>query len=264
MSVARRSFLIRSVLPAAALPLFAKKPFWLEKPADQWTKEEIAEAMTKSPWAQQVSVQLSGGMGGMGGGGGGRRGGMGGGMPGGGGGMGGGMPGGEGMGGPGGGGGMGGPGGGGMPGGPGGGMGMPEIKALVRWESAEPLRLARKIAWPPQYERMYVLSVSGMGQRRGMGQGQGSVDPEEARQRMMSQLRESTELRRKGREPVGPETIDVQEGNGGRVLLFAFPHGPEPITAEEKEVEFRTRLGPLDLRTKFKPKDMMYQGRLAL
>lgn len=159
-----------------------------------------------------------------------------------------------------------------MPGGPGGmpGGGMPDIKALVRWESAEPLRLARRGDWPTQYEKMYVISVSGMpsmGARGGQGRpggGREGVDPDEMRQRMMSQLREFTELRRKGRDPIGPETIDAREGSGGRLLLFAFPQGAEPISVDEKEVEFRTRMGPLDLKSKFKLKDMLYQGRLAL
>jgi hypothetical protein len=151
-----------------------------------------------------------------------------------------------------------------MPGG-----GMPEIKALVRWESAEPLRLARRGPWPTQFDKMYVISVSGLPGGQGGGQwrregGRPDANPEDMRQRMMAQLRESTELRRKGREPAGPEIVDVRQSNGGRLLLFAFPHGPEPISIDEKEVEFRTRMGPLDLRSKFKLKEMLYQGRLAL
>jgi hypothetical protein len=262
MAIPRRA-LLYGFLPAASLPLFAKKPFWLEKPADQWSPEEVDELMTKSPWAHSVTAQFSGALQtGMPGGSGrmGRGGGMGRGMPGGGIGGGGEMSGGGAIGGPGGGG-LGGPGGGGMPG------AMPEIKVLIRWESAEPLRLARGGRWPSQYDQMYVLSVSGlpMGQGRGPGRREGAeANPEGMRQRMMSQLREFTELRRKGREPAGPETIDAREGNGGRLLLFAFPHGAEPIALEEKEVEFRTRMGPLDVRAKFKLKDMLYRGRLAL
>lgn len=254
----------RTLLGGASLSLLAKSPFWLEKPADQWTQDEIRELMTKSPWAHSVTAQFSGelrtgmpGSGGMGRRGGGGMGGMGGGMPGGG--MeGGGMSGGGGMGG-----GMGAPGGG-MPGG-----GMPEIKALVRWESAEPLRRARRAEWPAQFEKMYVISVSGLPGGPGGGpwrreDGSAERNPQQLRERMMAQLREATELRRKGREPISPETMDIRQTNAGRLLLFAFPHGPEPISLEEKEVEFRTRLGPLDVRSKFKLKEMLFEGRLAL
>lgn len=169
------------------------------------------------------------------------------------------------------GGGMGGMGGGGMGGGGGmeggGAPRMPEVKALVRWETALPVLDAAKRKLPKEAEGSYIISVSGLqGMRRGglpEGKG-GDTNPEQARARMEGRMRESTKIERKKHEPLTPETVRVLEQGQSRAFLFTFPKSKDPITAEEKEVTFVTRVGPMEVRAKFQLKDMLYQGQLQL
>jgi hypothetical protein len=260
-----------SIALATVIPLRAKDDFWIAKPIEQWSEEEIRKLHTKSPWAKEVTVTPGGlGGGGMRGGPDASSGGMGGGMGGGGdmGGGGGDM--GGGMGGMGGGGGRGGRGGGrGMPGG---GGGMPEMKFVVRWESALPVRKSSRIQWPPDTDGNYILSVSGlprMGQRPpGSGAEQkaegGRQRPPQDRERMQDQIRAATELRRKNHAPQQPELVRIFESGPRNMLVCLFPIGKDPITAAEKEVTFFTRMGPIEVKTKFNLKEMEFQGALAL
>ena len=48
---------------------------------------------------------------------------------------------------------------------------------------------------------------------------------------------------------------------GSTVMVFAFP---KSITADDKEVEFVTRVSNYYIKKKFKMKDMLYKGELAL
>ena len=264
--ISRRLALRIGLGTAAARLLPAKEPFWNRKPAEEWSEEEVRQLMRSSPWAKQVQVQISGG--GAGG-----RGGMGG----------------SGMGGPGmGGGGEMGESGGGMGGGTGGGrggrgggragggggeMGPPEIRALVRWESALPVCQAAKRQLSPEAAASYVISVSGL---PAIGQRSGAGNPEESgrnrtrqpnaedRATMETRLREVTKLQRRGKDPISPDKIQVIPSPVGRVLLFAFPKGTDPILPEEKEVVFVTRMGPLEIKAKFPLKEMHFKGQLEL
>jgi hypothetical protein len=278
---------------------FAKGEFWNDKDPKDWSETEIEKLMTKSPWAKEVAASFNmsgmqgrgsgGGMsrsgGGMGGPGGGMGGRSGGGMGGPGGGMGG--PGG-GMGGP------GGEGGGGGMGGPGGG-GMREIKTLVRWESARPMRAAAKQEPGGAY---YVITVSGLpmmgprpggqggppgeGQRRPQQEGQGGpppeggqrppqggppgagMDPEQRRKAMIERMRETTTLTIKGKEPLSPESAEVVQTANGSVVVLKFSRESLPIQPGDKEILFTTHMGPFEVKAKFVPKDMTCKGKLEL
>ncbi len=46
-----------AALGAGARRLSAASPFWETKPSSQWTTEEMAELINKSPWAKQVLAQ---------------------------------------------------------------------------------------------------------------------------------------------------------------------------------------------------------------
>lgn len=52
-------------------------------------------------------------------------------------------------------------------------------------------------------------------------------------------------------------------GGGNFDVFFVFPKDA-PITADDKEFEFQTKVGAMTIRHKFKPKDMMYNGKLEL
>ena len=277
--LSRRSTLsLTALLAGTRLGLaWAKAQFWEVKPPADWSENEIKELMTKSPWAKQVTAEFKGGggpsMGGMGGGGGG------GGRRGGGGGGGGGMGGGGGLGGGGGdmggGGGGGGMGGGGMP-------SMPQIKAMIRWETAAPIIQAGQRKWPASVAGHYLISVTGL-PMPGAGGGRGGRGPQQPQQFQASQapppqmdpqqrarlaverLKESSHLDRKGKDPIAPAQIEIgQARDGSSVLMFLFPKGSQPIEAADKEVTFITAMGPLGVKAKFALKDMMVKAQLEL
>ncbi len=252
-----------SGLPTAALcfaTLTLAGEFWNDKQPSDWSQKEVERLMSKSPWAKQTAASMDvsrmRGMGGPGGGMGGPRGG---GMPGGGGGPGGGL----GSSGPGG----GDPGGGEQGiGGPGmarpgleGGEGMPEIKALVRWASAQPLRESTKDANLAEADRHYIISVSGLPFRG--REGRRGPDPERRKQ-MEARMLESTSILRKGKDPIHPVRMINDETTGA--IYFLFRREPETIQAADKEVTFVTQMGPMELRVKFTLKDMTYRGQLAM
>jgi hypothetical protein len=194
---------------------FAPGESWNDKQPSQWSEKDIERLLTKSPWAKEVTPEMDfTGMGGPG------------------------------MGGPP----MGGPGMGG-PGGPGGPF---DMTAVVRWESAAPLRDAAKGKLPLDPSGSYVVSVSGL--------------PDElvadTAELSLWNLKQTTSLQRKGRASVAPVHFIVSDEDGA--LLFYFPNDADPISPEDKEVAFRTKIGVFELKVKFVPKDMRYRGKPAL
>lgn len=262
-----RKFLVCLLSGAAAL-LFAAD-FWEKKPVDQWNEKETARLIENSPWAKVVAGTMNMPMGAgarpMGGGGGGRKGGGGGGMGGGmqdasmgagaGPGMGGGMRGGDMV-----------PGGG-APGG-GGPAGPPPINATVRWQSARPVKEAvLKMRYGAEMktskdaqevlgreETAYVVVLDNLPERMSR-----MFTSERAKGMLMA----NTGILRKDKETL--RAADVQMFTKGKFvgLVFAFPKN-DPIVAEEKEVEFATKMGPLEFKKKFKLAEMMYGGKLEL
>lgn len=264
----------------------ASSDFWHDKAYTQWSDEEVTKMLSNSPWAQSSKATSQGGQQGMNrrGGGMGRRGGMGmpgGGYPGGGGGY------------PGGGGGYPGGGGGGYPGGgggsyPGGGGGgsMPQITATIRWQSALPVReallrqsgvtktddsqVAASLTAPVT---SYVIAVLGLPETmpsRGSGRYGRTTDDSDSRDRdtdrdrdadQLDRLKSTTYLNRKDRASLYPEKV-VRDKDGS-TILFTFPR-TTAISLDDKEVEFVTRYGSMEIKRKFKLKDMVYQGKLEL
>lgn len=280
-----RPFLNALVLGTFLVCTLIAAPFWATKPYTEWTKKEVEKLLGDSPWMQSAKVELDlssmprgargegsgGGVGGPGGGMGGPGGGVGG--PGGG------------MGGPGGG--VGGPGGG--MGGPGGGMGGPGGRpqmptAYVMWQSALPIRQAMAqaaiLSESPSAESLeaqlateptqHILAVMGLqggpaGQvvmRRPSADGAGAPAPPspeqqaEMRERMHSQMMENTTLTIDS-EKLAPEKIETVLNGSERVLVFYFPKSTE-VSSRTKKLEFETQTGPLKLKVRFKPKDMMF------
>ena len=290
MVVNRREFVRLGVgvplLLAGNSLAFASREFWDAKPPSEWSSDEVDRLLTKSPWARDVSIADRGGPGGLGGspgGGGGRsRGGLG--LPGG---IG--FPGGGGLGYPRGGspypgGGTPYPGGGPSGGSPTGGTGYPGdgrggrqdrggrgFRGTVRWESALPVQDALRIGGPdekrnPDFEKYYVLVLLGDlpmvgGSRRGNGDDDEDTAQSERRQEMFKQY---TRLER-GSGPV--ELVRVEEGSRigskGPGVHFYFSR-LDNISLDDKQATFSTKLGPLEIRTKFVLKDMLYHGKLAL
>jgi len=103
------------------------------------------------------------------------------------------------------------------------------------------------------------------GQRRRNSDSDDSQDSatsdEDRRAAMLDRMKESTTLTPKGKSPFGPDKVERADDG---TLLFYFPKAEQGLSLDDKEVEFATRLGRMDLKAKFKLKDMTYQGKLAI
>lgn len=191
--------------------------FWNDKQPDQWAEKDVQRLLTKSPWAKDAAVEMDfGGMGGPGGG----------------------FP-------------MGGPG---MDGPPG--MGGPGgMTAVVRWESALPIRDASKTKLQPDPAGSYVISLSGMAMLSELVGSMGASG--------LENMKKTTSLQRGGKTPVAPSYITVPFDQSG-VLLFYFPKEADPISGDDKQVVFQTKSEAFGVKAKFTPKEMLYRGKLAL
>jgi hypothetical protein len=76
---------------------------------------------------------------------------------------------------------------------------------------------------------------------------------------MKEALLKNTSLNIKGKESIVPE--DFQ--SNGTTGLFLFPK-TVAIDMDDKEVEFSTRLGQTIVKTRFKLKEMVFNGKLDL
>ncbi len=260
-----KAWLVVAGLLLSGAALYAAD-FWEQKKFPEWTEKEIKKITSDSPWARRVDVPLGVGM--AGGGGRGRGGGRG---KGGGGGM------------SGGGGGFGaessspgaGPGGGGAddfgarssPSGEGPGA-TPTLPLVIRWQSAMPIRQAiAKARWGAEattsaeaakmlarQEQFYIVAIGGV--PAGMLAG---ANPE--------QLKSAAFLRISKLAPVAAMDVRVNRAQPVSEIFLVFPRsqqGAHVITLEDKEVEVVTNLGRLELRRKFRLKDMVFDGKLEL
>jgi hypothetical protein len=250
----------------------ANSEFWNKKDPADWSRDEIEQLTSKSPWAKEVSVEVPQSRGDYGDQGG-QNGGQGGGPMGSGGSPGGVWGGAPRMGGIGG---MGGPMGGGMggPGMGGGGMGrrggqpLQNYRGTVRWESAKPVLAAVKTQLPDAFAGRYVISVSGIplnpGSRRGYQDDDDNDSNSQSTRDMLDRLKSVTSLEPKGKAEVQPGVIQQQSTAGLGSILFGFSKDVASLKPEDKEVTFSTQFGRVVVRAKFILKDMMYRGELAL
>ena len=81
--------------------------------------------------------------------------------------------------------------------------------------------------------------------------------------KMKESLLKNTSLIAKGKDPI--QASDVQTGGNEQraVLLFIFPK-TVPLSLDDKEVEFATKVGAITVRQKFRLKDMVFNGKLDL
>ncbi|MBI1789766.1 MAG: hypothetical protein HYR60_19720 [Acidobacteria bacterium] len=159
-------------------------------------------------------------------------------------------------------------------GGAGGGMGseggapaMPTVTVQIRWVSALPVRqallkakLGKEAETSPEAQKLlsepdthYRLALIGFPARMAqMGN-----------ERLQAELKASTSLKRKGKDPITPEAIQFAGNEESLAVIFAFPK-TAPIALDDKEIEFASKVGPLEFKRKFRLKDMVYKGGLAL
>jgi hypothetical protein len=236
--------------------------FWQQKKFMEWSDKDVNRLLSDSPWCKPVSVALQSGGGGGGGGRGGGRGGRGGG---------GGMPttvdASQGSAGGMGGGGRGGGGEGGEMGGGGEGGVTPTITVSVRWLTALPVKQANwrsrlgdavetsaeAKASLEKKEESYIVGLLGLPARMA------TMEPDKFKE----MLKSKTSLNRKGKDPLTPAAVDVRQQDQSLVILYQFAK-KDPIVLDDKEVEFSSTIGALSFKKKFKLKDMVYNGDLAL
>ncbi|MGA3202708.1 MAG: hypothetical protein ABSF12_09460 [Bryobacteraceae bacterium] len=215
------------MLPFAAAPLLASpaSEFWNEKTPENWTDEEVQTMLTKSPWAREAAVSVFGGAGGS-------------------------LT------------------------NRNGAMNRNGVvtntgrqrangsqttsdptdlryKAIVRWESALPIREALKMKPAEALADYYILAVVG-------DLTLADPDADEAqRASRLEMMKEYTKLDRHG-GPIPLANLELVKKEG---TLFYFSRA-EPI--KDGQVTFWTRLGPVEVKCKFSVKEMTYRGKLEL
>jgi hypothetical protein len=216
---------------AAALAAWAKD-FWNEKKAADWTDDEIQQLLNKSPWAKDASIFDSAAHKGLSTAprtaGSSRRTG-------------------------------------GRTTTPGNAAPLPgsaaNWKAIVRWDSALPVREAVKAAKSKDAEENYILAL--IGDIPGVGVPSDDDEPAE-RQQKLENLKESTRLERRD-DPLELQQVKIAPKTplSPAGTLFYFSR-VLPIMPNDKQVTFVTKVGPLEVKCKFTLRDMLYRGNLEL
>jgi hypothetical protein len=199
--------------------------YWAAKPFLTWTDKEVAKMDTDSPWAGLVSVPLPPS------------------TP---------MPTGDAAGGR------------GSGGGEDRGFGPPvrRIGVAISWRSALPVKQAQvrlqvgqggapspeQQAFLAKQENLYVLALRGL-------------PPQFARSGPGVTVQAL--LKRRGKPDILPQEAAVQNTGTGPVMLLGFSRS-DAITADDGEVEFVVSFGDFEVKKKFKLKDMVFAGALAL
>jgi hypothetical protein len=137
---------------------------------------------------------------------------------------------------------------------------MPDIRIVVRWDSALPIRLASKSSLENVAD-YYLIYVSGLPMLRGRSRDSSETSDSGT---VLDFLKNATSLQRKGKDPIAPERVEIVHNSGQEGILFTFPRRPGSIAPADKDVTFVTSVGPLRIKAKFSLKDMLYQGRLEL
>ncbi len=164
----------------------------------------------------------------------------------------------------------------------GGGMGggglAPSMTFLIRWQSAKPVKIASVRARmgaeadtsaqakefidrkEPDYVIAVIMPPRGGGQRPGGGEPKGGAP--EVSAEMEARLKEGAWLSWKGHEKVHPTSVTPPKP-GQSAFIFHFPKS-HPIELDDKEVEFAMKRGETEIKKKFRLKEMVFQGELAL
>jgi len=232
MMTRRSAILMGLGLGGAAAASAWAKDFWNEKKPSDWTEDEIQQMLTKSPWARDASIFDTAAHKGLssaprvgtvnr------RRGGTS-----------------------------------ATPGSPRPSEGsLASWNAIVRWDSALPVRDALRTQKTPDVEENYIIAL--VGDIPGVGVPSDDDAPEE-RQQKLSVLKENTRLERKD-DPLELQRVKIAprtpRSPAGTWFYFSRVF---PLTLEDKQVTFVTKVGPLEVKCKFTLRDMIYRGALEL
>jgi hypothetical protein len=138
-----------------------------------------------------------------------------------------------------------------------------QFRVLARWESAKPVRLAGGPELPEGTARFYAIRLQGMPLLPPpKGREGGSVlNPNQG---MLEAIQQNSRIERKDKIAISCAHLLTGSGESATELLLFFERGTDPITVGEKAVTLESRFGPFHLSVKFPLKDMMYKGALAL
>jgi hypothetical protein len=128
--------------------------------------------------------------------------------------------------------------------------------AVVTWESALPLFDALKYRLPADFAAHYVIGVKDLPILVDAGPQRQSAA------QLVDWLKNSATLSAKSKDPV--QAGVVATSRGGSIVLFGFLKELLPLTEKDTGVVFALDTNQLALKAKFEPKEMMYQGKLAL
>jgi hypothetical protein len=216
--------LFAAALVAWAAAGLAAADFWASKPYTEWSEKEVEQMLGDSPWARKISVVVpipprASADGAGGRGGRGGDDGLGRGFP---------VP-------------------------------APQLKLVLTWRSALPIRQAltrqsngagnATLGLPLLEEQQYYI-VTLAGLPAVYARATASAGP-------------STFLRRGRKPPIALAQGGMQQTGPTLTLVFAFPR-TDPIALDDKDVEFVTALGSIEIKKKFSLKDLVYNGELEL
>jgi hypothetical protein len=150
------------------------------------------------------------------------------------------------------------------------GVGEPVATTLVvvRWQTALPVKQAlvkmkygAEVSTSEEAKKIlaadastaYVIAITGIGSSMVRGDAEA----------IKKDLIEHTSLAVKGKDEIKPADIQLGRAPKGIEVYFVFPKKVE-FSLDDKDVEFATKLGPATIKQKFRLKDMVYNGKLAL
>lgn len=224
----RHRLIAAAMLWAFGAAGLAAASFWDAKAYTEWSSKEVEQMLGDSPWAQKISVVVpvpprgSGDVDARGRGGDDEGGGRG--------------------------------GRGGFP------VPPPQLKLVITWRSALPVRQAlirlpngasnAAVDQQPLLEQpmFYTVTLAGVPIRYA---------------RATASAGTSSFLRRGKKPPIALVQGGMQQGGATLTMVFAFPR-TDPITLDDKDVEFVTTIGTIEIKKKFNLKDLVFNGQLEL
>ena len=142
------------------------------------------------------------------------------------------------------------------------------LPVMIRWQTALPVRQAqmrakygKEAATAPgarkildQEPARYVISVAGI---------PGALVTLGGAENAKHSIQDQTTLTAKGKPALHPDAVEFVPGADNVEVLLAFPK-TSPFTPADQEIEFASRIGTVDVKYRFRLKDMVVHDKLEL
>ena len=166
---------------------------------------------------------------------------------------------------------------------------LPTFQVMVRWESAAPVREARRRSFQLLQVSIpansYVIGLLGLWPAEQQSTSEPKADPtqpvlgslrphsidslggrpdhrtQQDLGHMRQELRSVSKIVRPDRRAIAPEDVQLDPATGE--ILIIFPKD-DTIDLGEREIAFSSRFGSMVIEKKFRLKDMLYHGKLEL